>query len=67
MNMSKLFLFVFISFFVFGLKSITLAQSEPVLYFCEEYTSSGEVGISDRFTTGYLTIMIKCDHCARIK
>ncbi len=61
MNMSKLFLFVSISFFVFGLKSITLAQGEPVLYFCQAYTSSGEVGISDRFTTGYLTIMIKCD------
>ena len=62
MKLSKLFLFVFISFVVFGLQSITLAQSSPVLYFCEEYTSSGEVGISDIFTTGYITIMVKSDN-----
>jgi hypothetical protein len=35
------------------------AQSEPVLYFCEKYGDDGEVGISDRFTTGYLTVMVK--------
>jgi hypothetical protein len=32
------------------------------MYFCERYDSKlGEVGISDRFTVGYLTIMVKCD------
>jgi hypothetical protein len=35
------------------------AQSEPVLYFCEKYGDDGEVGVSDRFTTGYLTVMVK--------
>ncbi len=62
MQLPKLFLLVFISFLMFGLKSITVAQNEPVLYFCENYTSSGEVGISDIFTTGYITIVVKCDH-----
>jgi hypothetical protein len=47
---------------VFGFNSESRAQNGPVLYFCESYTSSGEVGISDRFTTGYLTVMVKCDY-----
>jgi hypothetical protein len=38
------------------------AQSEPVLYFCEKYGADGEVGVSDRFTTGYLTVMVRCDY-----
>ncbi len=38
------------------------AQSDPVLYFCEKYGDDGEVGVSDRFTTGYLTVMVKCDY-----
>lgn len=39
------------------------AQSEPVLYFCESYDSDyGEVGVADRFTTGYLTVMVKSDY-----
>ena len=62
MKMSKLFLFIFISFLVLSFKSISFAQNGPVLYFCQAYTDSGEVGISDRFTTGFLTIMIKCDY-----
>ncbi|HZW38956.1 MAG: hypothetical protein ACM3O3_12155 [Syntrophothermus sp.] len=51
-----LFVLTFISF-----KSTTFAQSEPVLYFCERYDDDkGEVNVSDRFTTGYLTVMVKC-------
>jgi hypothetical protein len=42
-----------------GIQSKCYAQSEPVLYFCEKYTDDGEVGVSDRFTTGYLTVMVK--------
>ncbi|GAB4288944.1 MAG: hypothetical protein Kow0098_06570 [Ignavibacteriaceae bacterium] len=39
------------------------AQSEPVLYFCERYDSrDGEIGVADRYTTGYLTVMVKCDY-----
>ena len=36
------------------------------LYFCEKYTNDGEVGISDRFTTGYLTVMVKCDYALKL-
>jgi len=40
-----------------------IAQNEPILYFCERYDSrDGEVGVSDRFTTGHLTVMVKCDY-----
>jgi len=60
--MKKLLLLV-ILFAGFGIKSQIYAQSEPVLYFCEHYDSDkGEMGISDRFTKGYLTVMVKCDH-----
>ena len=46
---------------MFGFTSKSHAQSGPVMYFCEKY-DGGEVGISDRFTTGYLTVMVKCDY-----
>ncbi len=60
--MKKLVLFV-LFFAAFGFRTQIIAQSEPVLYFCEHYDSDkGEVGISDRFTKGYLTVMVKCDH-----
>jgi hypothetical protein len=46
----------------------TFAQSEPVLYFCERYDDDdGEVGVSDRFTTGYITVMVKCDYELRLE
>jgi hypothetical protein len=48
------FLFLFI-----GLKAEVFAQEDPVMYFCEKYGKNGEVGISDRFTTGYLTVVVK--------
>ena len=60
--MKKLFLLVLLLSGL-GLKADLFAQSEPVLYFCEKYDSDkGEVGISDRFSKGYLTVMVKCDH-----
>jgi hypothetical protein len=60
--MKKLLLFA-ILFAGFGFRTQIVAQSEPVLYFCEHYDSDkGEVGVSDRFTKGYLTVMVKCDH-----
>ncbi len=58
----KLFILIIITFLILSSKSISFAQSGPVLYFCEKYTAEGEVGISDVFTTGYLTIMIKCNY-----
>ena len=60
--MKKLLLFVLL-FAGLGFKIEILAQSQPVLYFCERYDSKkGEIGVSDRFTKGYLTVMVKCDH-----
>jgi len=46
----------------FALESTVFAQNEPVMFFCEKYGRNGEVGISDRFTTGYLTVMVKADY-----
>lgn len=47
---------------LFGFTSRAHAQNGPVLYFCESYSSNGEVGISDRFHHGYLTVMVKSDY-----
>ncbi|HSP88080.1 MAG TPA: hypothetical protein VLN45_08090 [Ignavibacteriaceae bacterium] len=62
--MKKLvFAFSFLTLALFGFQFAAQAQSEPVLYFCERYDSDdGEVNVSDRFTTGYLTVMVKCDY-----
>ena len=56
------FLFLFI-----GLKSEVFAQESPVMYFCEKYGKNGEVGISDRFTTGYLTVVVKSDYKMKLR
>ena len=55
-------------FFSFCLmNSNVFAQEEPVLYFCERYDSyDGEIGVSDRFTTGYITVMVKSDYALRL-
>lgn len=31
------------------------------LYFCEDYINGEEIGVSDRFTTGWLTVMVRTD------
>jgi hypothetical protein len=60
--MKKLFIFLFLTLVISGFQVVN-AQSEPVLYFCERYDSrDGEVNVSDRFTTGYLTVVVKCDY-----
>jgi hypothetical protein len=51
---------LFMSLFLSGLYFVSFSQSQPVLYFCERYDSErGEINVSDRFTTGYLTIMVR--------
>ena len=63
MKKNFLVLFVFAMLFFPGLINTVFAQNEPVLYFCEKYDSQdGEIGVSDRFTTGYLTVMVKSDY-----
>ena len=46
----------------FAIESTAFAQNEPVLFFCEKYGRNGEIGVSDRFTTGYLTVVVKADY-----
>lgn len=53
-------------FSFFATHSIAFAQEEPVMYFCEKYGRNGEEGVSDRFTTGYLTVMVKSDYALRL-
>lgn len=67
--MKKLYVIfsIFAVLAIFGFTSSANAQNGPVLYFCEKYGSDGEVGISDRFTTGYLTVMVKCDYALGLK
>lgn len=31
------------------------------LYFCEDYKNGKEIGVSERFTTGWLTVMVRTD------
>ncbi len=67
--MKKLYVIfsIFAVLAIFGFTSNAQAQNGPVLYFCEKYGSDGESGISDRFTTGYLTVMVKCDYALGLK
>ena len=66
--MKKSFLlFAFLFTLVLGISQSIFAQNEPVLYFCEKYGKNGEVGVSDRFTTGYLTVMVKCDYALELE
>jgi hypothetical protein len=54
--------FVLSIFFILiftGLKLEIFAQESPVMYFCEKYGKNGEVGISDRFTVGFITVVVK--------
>ena len=60
-------LFFTIAFAFFAMNTAVLAQAEPVLYFCERYDDyDGEIGIADRFTTGYITVMVKADDPLRL-
>jgi hypothetical protein len=59
--------FVLVLLFTFvGMDISVLAQNEPVLYFCEKYGRNGEEGVSDRFTIGYITVMVKCDYALNL-
>ncbi|MCU0333335.1 MAG: hypothetical protein MUE93_04895 [Ignavibacteriaceae bacterium] len=66
-KLNYLFLLTMILTFM-AMYSSTFAQSEPVMYFCERYDDyDGEIGVSDRFTTGYITVMVKSDSELRLK
>jgi hypothetical protein len=53
--------------FIMGFTSNLMAQNGPVLYFCEKYGSGGEQSISDRFYTGPVTVMVKCDYALGLR
>ena len=61
-NLSYLFLFtMFLAVFV--MHTNIHAQAEPAMYFCDRYDDyDGEIGIKDRFYTGPITVMVKCDN-----
>ena len=62
MKNSRFLSILFFLFLFIGLKSEVFAQESPVMYFCEKYGKNGEVGISDRFTTGFITVVVKSDY-----
>jgi hypothetical protein len=55
MRKTYLIFFIVICSVIFGKNSF--AQNKQ-LYFCEKYENSEEIGISDKFTTGWLTVMV---------
>ncbi|MCH7965411.1 MAG: hypothetical protein IH852_15890 [Bacteroidetes bacterium] len=59
MKRFHLFFAFVLLFSFFAMHSTVFAQEEPVMYFCEKYGTYGEQGVSDRFTTGYLTVMVR--------
>ncbi|HVO73693.1 MAG TPA: hypothetical protein VMT35_06695 [Ignavibacteriaceae bacterium] len=67
MKKNYLFFGIILIFLFMGIKSETFAQKSPVMYFCEKWGNSGEVGIGDRFHKGYLTVVVKCDHALHLK
>lgn len=66
MKKSLAFFFVLFALFL-GVNQNIIAQNEPVLYFCEKYGNDGEIGVSDRFTTGYLTVVVKSDYALELE
>ncbi len=67
MKNRTLFSTLFFLFLFIGLRVEIFAQEQPAMYFCEKYGKNGEVGISDRFTTGYLTVVVKSDYKMNLK
>lgn len=68
--MKKINLLLLLTMFlsVVAINSNLFAQSEPVMYFCERYDDyDGEIGVSDRFTKGHITVMVKADAALRLK
>ncbi len=68
MKKINFFFLLTIFFSLITVSSIIYAQAEPVMYFCERYDDyDGEIGVSDRFTKGHITVMVKADNPLRLK
>ena len=61
MSKTKLILLSIFAVLFCSLSTDAFAQSGGSLYFCEDYVNSEEIGVSDRFTTGWLTVMVRTD------
>jgi len=58
MNKIKLLFVIVLSLIV--INSGIKAQNEPILYFCSKFDKT-ESGIGDRFYTGPLIVVVRCD------
>jgi hypothetical protein len=56
------FIAVFFIVIFCGLSLSADAQTlKGELYFCEDYVDGKEIGVSDKFTTGWLTVMVRTE------
>jgi len=65
MNKAKLFTVILALSVISCFPAKSFAQNGPIMYFCEKY-DNGETGVSDRFTTGTITVMVKCDYALQL-
>lgn len=56
MEKFKIIFIIFLAIFI--CKSYNSYAQESRLYFCEEYKNGEEIGVSDTFTPGWLTVMV---------
>lgn len=66
MKKSCLTLLFFLLILSSGFSLKLFAQYSPVMYFCEKY-ENGEMGVSSRFVSGPLTIIVKSDYALGLK
>lgn len=59
MSKAKIYLLLYTVVIFFCASGITYSQSGGSLYFCEDYKDAKEIGVSDKFTTGWLTVMVR--------
>jgi len=67
MNKIKFLFSAVVLLIVLGFTANIKAQNGPAMYFCENYGSNGEQSISDRFYTGEVTVMVKCDYALGLR
>lgn len=66
--MKKIALFFSVFMLLVGFTKTSFAQAGAVMFFCERYdTDQGEINIADRFTKGYITVVVKSDYALNVK
>ncbi len=61
MSKAKIYFLLCAVVIFFSASNKSYAQSGGSLYFCEDYKDAKEIGVSERFTTGWLTVMVRTD------